>query len=83
MAADAHQPGQVDRAFAGRKFVQGQHQWGVAEEIRRLGHLGRQLPVEAFEVVPGKLEHGNCEHAALELEHGVLVWRLGLAHGLH
>jgi hypothetical protein len=47
LAAHAHQPGQVDGAFAGRQFVQGQHQRRVAEEVRRLGDLGGQLAVKA------------------------------------
>ena len=38
--------------------------------------------VETLDVVTRELQHGDGEHAALELEHGGLVWRLGLAHGL-
>ncbi|MNI07594.1 hypothetical protein D3C73_606040 [compost metagenome] len=65
LAANAHQARQIHRAFTGRKFVQGQYQRRVAEKTRRLGDLGGQLPVEAFEVVTGQFQHRNGEHAAL------------------
>ncbi|MNC23862.1 hypothetical protein D3C75_718990 [compost metagenome] len=73
LAADAHQPWQIDRASVGREFVQGQYQWRVAEEVGRLGDLGGQLPIKAFEVVTGQFQHRNGQHAALQLEHGILV----------
>jgi hypothetical protein len=84
MAADAHQPGQVDGAFVGRQLVQRQHQRRVAEEVRRLGDLGGQLAVEGFEVVARQFQHGDGEHAALELEHvvGCLVWLMVCIDGL-
>ncbi|MNR57815.1 hypothetical protein D3C85_1786620 [compost metagenome] len=65
LAANAHQARQIHRAFTGREFVQGQYQRRVAEKTRRLGDLGGQLPVEAFEVVTGQFQHRNGEHAAL------------------
>ena len=65
--------GQLQAAFAGRQLVQRQHQRGVAEETGGLGDLGRQLLVEPGQVVVRKLQHGDREHAALELEYGVLV----------
>ena len=40
------------------------------------------LSIETFQVVLCQLQHGDGEHAALELEHGGLVERIGLAHGL-
>ncbi|MNL68936.1 hypothetical protein D3C87_1937330 [compost metagenome] len=73
LAANAHQAGQIDGAFVGRQFVQGQHQRRVAEEVRRLGHLGGQLPIEVLEVVTGQFQHRDGKHAALQLEHGILV----------
>ncbi|MNH45387.1 hypothetical protein D3C79_1078110 [compost metagenome] len=73
LATDAHQAGQIDCATVGREFVQGQYQRRVAEEVRRLGDLGSQLPIEAFKVITGQFQHRYGEHAALQLEHGILV----------
>ncbi|MNO89526.1 hypothetical protein D3C76_810130 [compost metagenome] len=73
LAANAHQAGQIDGAAVGRELVQGQDQRRVAEEVRRLGNLGGQLPIEALKVIAGQFQHGNGEHAALQLEHGILV----------
>ncbi|MNH93128.1 hypothetical protein D3C73_457220 [compost metagenome] len=73
LTADAHQAWQIDGAFARRQFVQRQNQRRVAEEVRRLGNFGGQLPIEAFEVVTGQFQHSNGQHAALELEYGILV----------
>lgn len=72
-AAHAHQAGQINRALACREFVQGQHQWGIVEKIRCQGDLGGQLAVEGVEVIAGQLQHGDGEHAAFQLEHGILV----------
>ena len=80
-AADCHQLGQVQLAFAFRQFVQGQYQRGVAEEGRGLGDFFRQLRVEALQVVVRQFHHGDGEHAALELEYGILGKEVGLAHG--
>ena len=80
LTAYAHQPWQIDGAFAGRQFVQCQDQRCIAEKIWRLCDFGGQLPIKAFEIVAGQLQHGNGQHAALQLEHGILVWRLDLAH---
>lgn len=80
LAAHAHQTGQIDRAFARRQFVQRQDQRGIAEEVRGLGDFGGQLPIEAVEVVTGQLQHRNGQHAALQLEHRILIWRFVLAH---
>jgi hypothetical protein len=71
--------------FVGRQLVQRQHQRRVAEEVRRLGDLGGQLAVEGFEVVARQFQHGDGEHAALELEHGacrVSVWLMVCIDGL-
>ncbi len=73
LAANAHQPGQVNRALAGRQFIQGQHQRRIVEEIRRQGDLGGELAVQGVKVVTGQFQHSNGEHAALELEYGILV----------
>lgn len=73
LTAHTHQTGQVDSALAGREFVQGQHQRRIVEEVRREGDLGGELAVQGIKVVAGQFQHGNGEHAAFQLEHGILV----------
>ncbi|MNN80848.1 hypothetical protein D3C81_1976110 [compost metagenome] len=80
-AADVEHALQVELAFLVRQFVEGEHQRGVAEEVRRLGDLVRQLAVQARQIVVGKLQHGDSQHAAFQLEYGVLLEKVGLAHG--
>ncbi|MCY1340891.1 hypothetical protein D9M69_268180 [compost metagenome] len=81
-AADFQQGREVEGGVAVGQLVQRHDQRCVLEEVRRLGDFFVQLPVEAFEVVVRQLHHGDGEHAALELEHGVLVEKVSLAHGL-
>ncbi|MNR21947.1 hypothetical protein D3C85_1388790 [compost metagenome] len=73
LATNTHQRGQVHSAFSGRELVQGQHQRGIAEKVGGQSDLRRQLTVEVFQVVAGQFQHRNGEHAALQLEHGILV----------
>ncbi|MNY19299.1 hypothetical protein D3C86_1527250 [compost metagenome] len=73
VAAQGHQGAQVEAAFAFRQLVQGQYQRGIAEEVRCLGDFRGQLLIEALEVVVRQFHHGDGQHAALELEYGVLL----------
>lgn len=81
LATQVHQLAQIELTFAFRQLVQRQHQGDVLEEVGGLRHFLGQLPVQALQVVVRQLQHGDGEHAALELEHGVLVEEIGLAHG--
>ncbi|MNP55594.1 hypothetical protein D3C76_1502530 [compost metagenome] len=80
-AADVEHALQVELAFFVGQLVEGEHQRGVAEEVRRLGDLVGQLPVQPSQIVVRQFQHGDGEHAALQLEYGVLLEEIGLAHG--
>ena len=80
-ATDLEERRQVKAAFAFGQLVEGHDQGGVAEEVGRLRHLVGELPFEPRQVVVRQFEDGHREHAALELEYGVLIEEVGLAHG--
>lgn len=82
LAAECDQCLDVDFPRRLGQFVQRQDQRRIVEEVRGLFDLGRELFVETFDVVAGQLQHGDGEHAALELEGWGLVGEVGLAHGL-
>ena len=61
-------PGRSIVPWPAGSLSQGQHQWGVVEEIRRQGDLGGELAVQCLEVIAGQFQHSNGEHAAFQLE---------------
>ena len=70
--ADLQQARQGAQVHMGVEFFQADHHRGVAEEIRRLLFLFRQLLGEAPGIQAHHFNHGNGQHAALEIEYRIL-----------
>ena len=56
LATNTHQRGQVHGAFAGRELVQGQHQRGIAEEVRGLMRVCRQHGLRTLAIRASRIE---------------------------